>query len=157
MSFYFILLLFLCLHFVDIVLLSFLSCFAMSLALHPGFSSPRRPPPALSYTPITFYCLCYCIDRERYHFGWTFFTHKRFLPYVPSPTFGTTCFYQGLPGSQHFFLKSLQGFIIDLRNAHLAHLLVWITLNSNASCSRQFNFKFHRVFGRVTCGEYFNE
>ena len=61
--------------------------FAMSPALHPGFSGPWRPPPALSSTPTTFDCLFFFIYRERYGFEWAFFTHRRFLPYAPSQHF----------------------------------------------------------------------
>ena len=94
--------------------------FAMSPALHPSFSDPRRSPPALSSTPTTFDCLFFFIYRERYGFEWAFFTHRRFLPYAPSqhfwhiPTFlahswhfSTTCFYQDFAGS-----RQLQGFIL---------------------------------------------
>ena len=33
------------------------------------------------------------------------FTQMRFLPYSASSYFGTTCFYQGLPGSPQLFLE----------------------------------------------------
>ena len=84
---------------------SFPGYFTMSPTLHPGFSGPWRPPPALSSTPTTFDCLFCFIYRERYGFQLAFFTHRRFLPYAPSWHFGTTCFYQGLPGSRHLFLE----------------------------------------------------
>ena len=53
--------------------------------------------------------------RERYGFEWTFFTHRRFLPYAPSrhfwhsQHFGTTCFYQGFTGSWQLLFWKLQG------------------------------------------------
>ena len=53
--------------------ISFPGCFAMSPALHPGFSGPRRPPPALSSTPTTFDCLCFFILCKRCGFEWAFF------------------------------------------------------------------------------------
>ena len=40
-----------------------------------------------------------------YRFERAFFTCRRFLPYAPSRHFGTTCFYQGFPGSQQLFLQ----------------------------------------------------
>ena len=52
--------------------------------------------------------------RERYGFEWTFFTHRRFLPYAHSQHFGTTCFYQGFVGSRQFLSWKLQGFILIL-------------------------------------------
>ena len=77
-----------------LLFISFLGCFAMSPALHPGFSGPWRPPPALSSTPTTFDCLCFFIYRERYSFEWPFFSHRHFLPYAPSPTtFNCLCFF----------------------------------------------------------------
>ena len=53
--------------------------FAISPALHPGFSDPSRSQLswALSSSPI----------RECYGFEWAFFTHRRFLPYTPSRHF----------------------------------------------------------------------
>ena len=36
---------------------------------------------------------------EHYGFERAFFTRRRFLPYILSHIFDTTCFYQGLPGS----------------------------------------------------------
>ena len=58
--------------------------FAMSPALHSGFSDPWRPPPALSSTPATFHCLFFFIYCRRYRFEWVFFTHRCSLPYAPS-------------------------------------------------------------------------
>ena len=99
--------------------------FAMSPALHPGFSDPWRSPPALSSTLTTFDCLFFFIYRECYGFKWASFTHRRFLPYTPSQHFwhipdilahsrhfGTTCFYQGFTGSQQLLSWRLQGFIL---------------------------------------------
>ena len=107
-----------CLHFVVDVLHFIVICwfssftfpgyFAMSLALHPGFSDPWRPPPALSSTPTTFDCLCFFIYCERYGFEWAFFTHRRFLPYAP-----LTCVYQASLGAGSYS-SSLQGFILIL-------------------------------------------
>ena len=88
--------------------------FAMSPALHPSFSDPRRSPPALSSTPTTFDCLFFFIYRECYGFEWAFFTHRRFLPYTPSQHFGTTCFYQGFAGNRQLLSWKLQGFILIL-------------------------------------------
>ena len=61
--------------------------FAMSPALHTGFSDPWRSPPALSSTPTTFNYLFFFIYVERYGFEWAFFTHRLFLPCAPSQHF----------------------------------------------------------------------
>ena len=76
--------------------------FAMSLALHPSFSDPRRSPPALSSTPTTFDCLFFFIYCECYGFEWTFFNHRRFfLPNI----FGTFLSFLAQPA----FIKVLLG------------------------------------------------
>ena len=95
--------------------------FAMSPALHPGFSGPWRPPPALSSTPTTFDCLFFFIYRERYGFEWAFFTHRRFLPYAPS---------QASLGAGNYSSK-FAGLHTDPRNTDLAHLFVWFTVIHN--------------------------
>ena len=79
--------------------------FTRSPALHSGFSGLWRSSPALSSTLTTFDCLFFFIYRERYSFEWAFSTHRRYLTYAPSRNFGTTCFYQGFPGSRQLFLK----------------------------------------------------
>ena len=108
--------------------ISFPGCFAMSPALHPGFSGPWRPPPALSSTPTTFDCLCFFIYRERYGFEWAFFTHRRFLPYAPSPTFLTQpAFIKASLGAGSSSLK-FAGLHTDPQNTDPAHLFVWFTV-----------------------------
>ena len=74
--------------------------FAMSPALHLGFSDPWRFPPTLSSTLTTFDWLFIFIYCECYGFEWAFFTHRHFLPYTPPWHFATTCFYQGFTGSR---------------------------------------------------------
>ena len=54
---------------------------------------------------LLFDCLFFLIFRERYGFEWAFFTHTRFLLYLLPDSFGTTCFYQGLPGNRQVFLE----------------------------------------------------
>ena len=89
--------------------------FAMSPALHPGFSGPWRPPPALSSTPTTFDCLFFFIYRERYGFEWAFFTHRRFLPYAPSQHFWHNLCLSRLPWEPAVIPWNLQGFILILK------------------------------------------
>ena len=125
----------------------FLDYFAMSPALHPGFSDPSRSPPAVSFTPSTFDWLFFFIYRERYGFEWAFFTHRCFLPYAPSQHFwhipdicGTfpTFWYNLLLSRFHWepavtFLK-VAGLHTDPRNTHSAHLFVWFTVIHNLLC-----------------------
>ena len=91
--------------FLILFFISFPGYFTMSPALHPRFSGPWRPPTALTSTPATFDCLFFFIYSERYGFEWAFFTHRLLYLTLLRNIFGTTCFYQGLPGSQQFFLE----------------------------------------------------
>ena len=45
--------------------------------------------------------------------------------------FGTTCFYQGLPGSRQFSSLKFARFHIDFQNTDPAHLFVWFTVIHN--------------------------
>ena len=112
--------------------------FAMSPALHPGFSDPWRSPPALSSPPTTFDCLFFFIYHECYGFEWSFFTHSRFLPYTPSWHFGH------IPTSWHNLLSSrfrweLAAAFLKVAGLHAddpwntdpAHLFVWFTVICN--------------------------
>ena len=98
----------------DVVYL-FPGYFAMSPALHPGFSDPWRSPPALSSTPTTFDCLFFFIYRERYGFEWAFFTHRCFLPYTPSQHFWHNLLLSRLPWEPAVIPWNLQGFILILK------------------------------------------
>ena len=46
----------------------------------------------------------WCTGRAMVLIG-CFFTHRHILLYAPSINFGTTCFYQGFPGSRQLFLE----------------------------------------------------
>ena len=93
---------------------SFSGYFTMSPTLHPGFSGPWRPPPALSSTPTTFDCFFFFIYRKRYGFEWAFFTHRRFLPYAPSRYFWRNLLLSRLPWELAVIPWNLQGFILIL-------------------------------------------
>ena len=60
--------------------------------------------------------------RERYGFEWAFFTHRRFLPYAPSPTF-LPAFIKAFLGAGSSSLK-FAGLHTDPRNTDPAHLFV---------------------------------
>ena len=45
------------------------------------------------------------VDYMNNFISWQIFTHRHFLPYTPSQHFGTTCFYQGFPGSRQLFFE----------------------------------------------------
>ena len=109
--------------FVMLVVISFCCCssfrfpgyFTMSPALHPSYSGPWRPPPALSSTPTTFDCLFFFIYREHYGFEWAFFTHSRFLPYPASWHFWHNLLLSRPPWDLAVLPWSLQGFIMILK------------------------------------------
>ena len=123
--------------FVTLVFISFLilffilfpGYFTMPEALHPSFSGPWRPPPALSSTPTTFDCffLFHLPQALRFWVGIFLFTGVFYLKLLPN-IFGTTCFYQGLPGSLQFYLEVYR-LHTDPRST--AHLFVWFTVIRN--------------------------
>ena len=94
--------------------ISFPGYFSMAPALHPGFSGPWRPPPALSSTMTTFDCCFFFIYPKRYGLEWAFFTHRRFLPYVPSQHFWHNLLLSRPPWELAVLSWSLQGFILIL-------------------------------------------
>ena len=102
------------LHFV-VVFHSFSGYFTISLTLHPGFLGPWRPLPALSSTP-TFDCFFFFIYRERCEFEWTFFTHRRLLPYAPPQHFSHNLLLSRLPWEPAVIPWNLQGFILILES-----------------------------------------
>ena len=67
--------------------------FSLPPALHPGFSGPRRPPPALSSALTSFSYFTFCpafpsqIYHERYSFEWAFFYPLAFFTLRSPPTF----------------------------------------------------------------------
>ena len=125
------------------IFISFPGSFAMSPALHPGYSDPWRSSPALSSTLTTFDCLFFFIYRECYGFEWTF---------LPTGVFYLTLLPDILAHSQHFstvptfwhnlllsrfhwgpaatFLK-VAGLHNGPRNTDPAHLFVWFTVIHN--------------------------
>ena len=103
-----------CFSFCCCIFISFPGYFTMSPALHPGFSGPWKPPPALSSTPTTFGCLFFLIYRERYGFERAFFTHRCFLPYAPSRHFWRNLLLSRLPWELAVIPWNLQGFILIL-------------------------------------------
>ena len=103
-----------CFSFCCCIFISFPGYFTISPALHPGFSGPWKPPPALSSTPTTFGCLFFLIYRERYGFERAFFTHRCFLPYAPSRHFWRNLLLSRLPWELAVIPWNLQGFILIL-------------------------------------------
>ena len=64
--------------------------------------------------------------RERYGFELVFFTHRRFLPYAPSPTFYLRV--ARLPWEPAVLPWSWQGFKLILENTDQIYLFVWIII-----------------------------
>ena len=130
--------------------------FTMSLALHPGFSGPRRPPQTLSSIPTTFDCLFFFNYHEHYGFERAFFTHRRFLPFAPSQHFQTTCFYQGILGSQQLFLEICRASYWSSKqrpgpSACLIHR------NPQSFIHLKFVFIHANIAKVFTCGEIFDK
>ena len=140
------------LHFA-VVLHSFPGYFAMPAALHPVFSGPWRPPPALSSTLVTFDCICFFIYRELYGFEWAFFTNRRFFTLRSFPEiFYSSCVYQGLPGSRQFFLEVCRASCWSSRH-RLSPSVCLIHSNPQSPYSEEFVFKFLQILSWITCGK----
>ena len=102
--------------------------FAMSPALHPGFSDPWRSPPALSYTPIAF-----LFRALRFWVGISYL--KASFTLRPFPTFLAHsrhfCFYQIFGGSWRLLSWKLQDFILIFETQTRPICFVWFTVIHN--------------------------
>ena len=79
---------------------------------------------------------------ERYGLEWAFFTHRRFLPYAPSPTFYPAFIKTSLgAGSSSLNLK---GFI-RISKHRPGPSVCLIDSNPQSSYSEQFSFKFYQI------------
>ena len=132
----------------DVVYL-FPGYFAMSPALHPGFSDQWRSPPALSSAPTTFDCLFFFIYHERYGFEWAFFTHRRFLAYAPSRHFwhipnilAQPVFIKVLLGAGSYFFESCRASYWSSK--HKSDPSVCL-IHSNRQSSIHFSFVFMHI------------
>ena len=99
--------------------------------LSPGFYTHfilSAQPIAEWFATLSFSTIPLSSYRERYGFEWAFFTHRRFLPYAPSPTFLTQpAFIKASLGAGSSSLK-FAGLHTDPRNTDPAHLFVWFTV-----------------------------
>ena len=66
--------------------------------------------------------------------------------------FGTTCFYQGLPGSQQFFLEVCRVSYWSLKHRPGPSVCL-IHSNPQSSYSERFIFKFYQILAWIACGE----
>ena len=80
--------------------------FAMSPALHLGFSDPWRFPPTLSSTLTTFDWLFIFIYRECYGFEWAFFTQGIFYLTLLPDILPQPAFIKVSQGAGSYFLES---------------------------------------------------
>ena len=102
--------------------------------------------------------------RECYGFEWAFFTHRRFLLYIPSWHFGTflTFWHNLLLSRFHWepavtFLK-ITGLHTDLRNTDPPHLFVWFIVIHNLlyilicfyACQYCKNFTCGKKFDKIS-------
>ena len=104
--------------------------FTMSPALHPGFSGPWRPPPALSSTLTTVITFSFSSTRALriwvgVFYPQAFFTLCSFQTFLAQPAF-----IKASLGAGSYSLKFL-GIHTDPRNAEPAHLFVWFTAIHN--------------------------
>ena len=117
--------------------ISFPGCFAMSPALHPGFSGPWRPPPALSSTLATFGCFTFAsfsvtvLPPALQFWVGVFYPQAFFTLRSFTDISGSTCVYQGLPRSQQFFLQVCRASYWSSK--HRPSPSVWITVNPQSS------------------------
>ena len=89
---------------------------------------------------------------ERYGFEWAFFTHRRFLPSLLSEIFGTTCFYQGFPGSRHLFLESCRASYWSSKHRSGPSIGL-IHSNPQSFIHLKFAFMHVNIANVFTCGE----
>ena len=116
------------LHFV-VVVLHFISRLLFHVTdTPPWLLRPVKASTSSELYPGYFRLLYFCqafpsqLYRERYGFEWAFFTHRRFLPYAPSPTFLTQpAFIKASLGAGSSSLK-FAGLHTDPQNTDLAHL-----------------------------------
>ena len=84
---------------------------------------------SLEITPVALFCqlLCFCAVVPRMLRIWeSFFYSKAFFTLHSFRTFGTTCFYQGIPGAGNSAMN-IAGLPTEVRKTDPAHLFVWIT------------------------------
>ena len=66
--------------------------------------------------------------------------------------FGTTCFYQGLPGSQQFFLEVCRASYWSSKHRPGPSVCL-IHSNPQSSYSKRFRFKSYHISSWIACGE----
>ena len=118
-------------------LLAVLHSLLLEVIPHPSVSYCRV------YTPILYFFLTIL-----YGFEWVFFTHRRFLPCAPSPTFYLTCVYQGLPGIKQFFLEVSRVSYWSSKHTP-GQSVCLIQSNLQSSYSERFIFKFYQTLSRI--------
>ena len=85
--------------------------------LSPGFYTHfilSAQPIAEWFATLSFSTISLSSYRERYGFEWTFFTHRRLLPYAPSRNFWHNLLLSRLPWEPAVIPWNLQGFILIL-------------------------------------------
>ena len=84
-----------------------------------------------------------------------FFTHRRFnltlLPHI----FDTTCFYEGLPGIQQFFLEVCRASCWSSKHWPGPSVCL-IHSNPQSWYSEKFVFKSYQILSWITCGKKFS-
>ena len=91
--------------------------------------------------------------REGYGIAWTFFTHRRFSPYVPLRRHLKPAFIKVSLGAGSSSLK-FAGLLYWWLSKHTPGSSVClIHSNPQSSCSERFSFKFYHILSWIACGE----
>ena len=169
----FILLLFFicrCFSFCCCIFIWFPGYFAMSPALYPGFSDLRRPPPALSSTPTTFYCFFFHLPQALRFWVGIFYPHTGvfYLMFFPN-IFGTSQHFWHISDilAQPTFTKVLLGagshFLESCRASYWSSKhrpgpsLYLIQSNPQSFIHLTFLFMHVNIAKVFTCGENFDK
>ena len=102
-------------------------------------------PIAERFATLSFSTIPLSSYRERYSFGWTFFTLCSFTDILPA-------FINASLGASSSSLKFAGLHTDDPRNKDLAHLFVWFTVIQSLY-SERFSFKFYQILSWIACGE----
>ena len=124
--------------------------------LSPGFLHPIlyfQPCPLQSDSRhFHFQPFCYLLTASATVLSGHFLPTGVFYLTLLPDIFGTTCFYQGLPGSQQFFLEVCRASYWSSKHRPGPSVCL-IHSNPQTSYSERFSFKFYHILAWIACGE----
>ena len=131
----------------------------MPPALHPDFSSPCRPPPALSSSLATFDCFTFPSHFYREHYGFwlsifypqAFFTLRFFATFLPRPGFIKV----SPPWSRQFFLEFCRASFWSSKHRPGPSVCL-IHSNPQSWYTEESVFKSYLILPWITCGKKFS-